>query len=150
MISMIEYFGTKVGHDDCTPIRRANAGTLLARVNALLADAFDEGAYKWELDPDTGTCVSGSRGGAGDGGFRLSTSTTGRPGSAHKEGEAVDVYDPENKLDDWLDSFDEDAEGRFNSMLEKHDLYREKGEATPGWAHLQIRAPGSGKRTYVP
>lgn len=140
MISVEEYFGPKGKHADCTQARRANAVALLSRVNALLARAYDEGAYAWETDPDTGTCISGSRGGSGDGGFRLSTATTGAPGSAHKEGQGVDIFDPEGFLDEWL----------TDDVLEKSGLYRESPDATPGWAHLQTRAPGSGRRTFHP
>jgi hypothetical protein len=148
MISSDEYFGAKINHRDATPDRQENAGLLLLRVNALLAEACDAGAYGWEQDPDTGTCISGTRGGAGDGGFRLSTSTTGRAGSPHKEGQGVDVYDDDDSLDAWLDQF-EDGKGG-NSMLEKHGLYREAAAYTRTWCHLQTRAVKSGKRTFIP
>lgn len=140
MIAVEEYFGAKARHPDATPIRKACAFTLLERVNALLEHAASEGAYDWPIDPDTGTNISGSKGGAGDGGFRLSTATTGRPGSSHKEGEGVDVFDPENTLDAWL----------TDEVLEQHGLHREHPDDTPGWCHLQTRAPGSGRRTFKP
>jgi hypothetical protein len=148
VISEAEYFGHKINHADCTPVRRANAGMLLHRVNTLLADAHDAGAYGWLTDPDTGTCLSGSRGGAGDGGFRLSTATTGRPGSSHKEGEGADVFDEGDSLDRWLDQFEGGNGG--NSKLEQHGLYREHPDDTPGWCHLQTRAVKSGRRTFKP
>jgi hypothetical protein len=140
MISVEEYFGGKGKHQDCTAQRRANAVQLLSRVNTLLARAFDEGAYEWEVDPDTGTNISGSRGGSGDGGFRLSTATTGRLGSSHKEGQGVDIYDPDDHLDEWI----------TDEILEQSGLYREHPDHTRGWVHLQTRAPGSGRRTFLP
>jgi hypothetical protein len=140
MISVEEYFGIKGKHPDCTQPRRTNAVQLLSRVNTLLMRAAEEGAYLWVEDPDTGSCISGSRGGSGDGGFRLSTATTGRPGSSHKEGQGVDVYDPDNDLDEWI----------TDEILEQSGLYREHPDHTPGWCHLQTRAPGSGRRTFLP
>jgi hypothetical protein len=139
MITLTQYFGHKADHPDATPERKANAEHLLEQVNALLDDARQRGIARHE-DPDTGTYISGSRGGAGDGGFRLQTSTTGSARSAHKEGLAVDVYDPDNALDDWI----------TNPILSAYALYREAAEATPGWCHLQTRPPRSGARTFNP
>jgi hypothetical protein len=140
VINKTDYFGHKITHPDATDERQANADALLQRVNDLLEHAAQEGAYDGQSDPDTGTQISGSRGGAGDGGFRLTTSATGAPGSAHKEGMGVDVYDPENRLDDWLS----------DDILALYDLYREHPSATPGWCHLQTRRPRSGRRTFHP
>jgi hypothetical protein len=142
MITVYQYFGQK----DHTQEHMDNATLLLSRVEALIVDACDDGAFVREIDADTGTCISGSKGGAGDGGFRLSNSTTGAPTSSHKEARAVDVYDPKNALDTWLDSF-EDGNGG-NLMLEQHKLYREASKHTPGWCHLTTRAPGSGRRSF--
>jgi hypothetical protein len=140
VISLEEYFGIKGKHPDCTQQRRANAVQLMSRVNTLLARAAEDGAYEWEVDPDTGTNISGTRGGAGDGGFRLSTSTTGAPGSAHKEAQAVDIYDPDGALDEWI----------TDEVLQQCGLYREHPAQTMGWCHLQTRAPKSGNRTFYP
>jgi len=101
-----------------------------------------------ETDPDTGCEISGTQGGDGDGGFRMKSSRTGAPGSSHREARAVDRFDPGDKIDTWLDQF-EDGKGG-NSMLEKHGLYREHPSKTPGWCHLTTRAPGSGHRTFYP
>lgn len=143
MISKHQYFGAKPR----TGEHEAAADDLLERVNALLAEA-ELGGVKLEIDPDTGSQISGSKGGAGDGGFRLPTSTTGSARSSHKEAKAVDVYDPAGKLDDWLDDF-EHGNGD-NTMLEEHGLYREAPSHTPGWCHLSTRRPGSGRRTFTP
>ena len=123
------------------------AVVLLTKVNNLLWEANAAGAWDGTEDPDTNCQISGSKGGDGDGGFRTPSSTTGAPHSAHRQAEAVDVYDPGNKLDEWLDSFGKIGS---NSKLEQYDLYREASEATPGWCHLSTRAPGSGNRTYIP
>jgi hypothetical protein len=146
VITLTQYFGKKFDHPDATAERKANASSLLLRVRDLLVDARAAGVPTYRIDPDTGTSISGAKGGDGDGGFRLQSSKTGAPNSTHKNGQAVDVYDPDNELDKWLDQFETGNGG--NSMLIKHGLYREHGDDTPGWAHLQNKPPASGKRTY--
>lgn len=123
------------------------ADDLLARVNDLLDEAERAGIQR-RICPNTGTEVSGSKGGSGDGGYRLPGATTGAALSSHKEGRAVDVYDPGGKLDDWLDGF-EHGNGD-NSKLEEYGLYREAPNATSGWCHLTTRPPKSGRRTFNP
>jgi len=98
------------------------------------------GVYTDKIDPDTGTRVSGSKNGNGDGGFRLSSSTTGAKNSKHKQAQAVDIYDPDDALDDWL----------TDERLQEFGLYREHPKYTPGWCHLQSVSPPSGNRTFKP
>jgi len=57
-----------------------------------------------------------------------------------KNGRGVDIYDPENALDNWL----------TDAILERHGLFRESPLHTPRWCHLTDRAPKSGKRTFLP
>jgi len=140
MITLDHYFASRKSHPEATPAMWAAADELLGRVNALLDRARRDSCYFDDVDPDTSSCVSGSRGGAGDGGFRLSDSATGHTNSAHKRARAVDVYDPDDFLDEWL----------TDEMLEEVCLYREAPEKTPGWTHLQDLAPASGKRTFWP
>ena len=144
MISPEQYFGSKTHSLE----HERDADDLLVRVNALCEEASSGGVFHWAIDPDTGTEISGSRGGAGDGGLRLPTATTGRQKSSHKEARAVDVYDPQNELNDWLSEFDNAWWG--NAKLEQHGLYREAPGATPTWVHLSTREPGSGRRTFNP
>jgi len=139
-ITVSQYFGAKIGHPDATQATVSNAIELLDRVNALLEHAAAGRAYQGCIDPDTGTQISGSPGGKGDGGFRLSTATTGASNSKHKRGQAVDVYDPLGDLDFWLN----------DAILVSFELYREAPEKTSGWCHLQSVPPGSGKRTFYP
>ena len=136
MILLEQYFG---GKPHSTEYAHA-AVKLLWHVDCLLIAARIAGFYRDEIDPDTGTCISGSKRGNGDGGFRLQTATTGRPLSKHKLAAAVDVFDPFNQLDGWL----------TDEILAKHGLYREHPDDTPGWCHLQTIPPGSGKRTFKP
>lgn len=154
MISLEEYFsggsrekfGQKLSHPDATPERQQRAVTLLDRVNRLLLWAVEGGIIQAnQHDEDTGCCISGTKNGAGDGGFRLQGSGTGSPRSKHKEGAAVDVYDPGDKLDNAL----------TDDILKEYGLFREHPSATPGWCHLQILPPGSwsadnDRRTFYP
>lgn len=146
MITLEHYFGAKILNAECTELMKAHATELLGRVNALLDEARDAGVYKDWIDVDTGTNISGTKGGSGDGGFRLSTSTTGAKGSQHRKARAVDVYDPINALDGWIG-----FEGWVDDIiLTRHGLYREAPTSTDGWIHLQSVAPGSWRRTFNP
>ena len=136
MITAEQYFGSKPHSDE----QLAVALNLLGRVNALIEEAVAGGEFSVAIDPDTGTQISGSKGGAGDGGFRLPGASTGAPNSSHKQAMAVDVYDPVGRLDNWI----------TDETLERHGLYREAPAHTFGWCHLSTRCPNSGRRTFTP
>ena len=144
MITTQQYFG----HKPYTVEQEANATDLLERRNALREDYYRTTGRAPDIDPDTGTEISGSKGGSGDGGFRLKTATTGRTLSSHKEGKGVDDSDQDNAFDKWLDQFETGDGG--NTKLEEYDFYREAPNSTPTWCHLTTRAPGSGRRTFNP
>lgn len=147
MITKEQYFGDKLssaelveaGIDVPQLLARAEE-VLLPKVNAILERACTEGVYENNIDTDTGTQISGTHGGAGDGGFRLPSSTTGVLSSKHRLALAVDVFDPHGELDKWL----------TDEILTEFGLYREHPESTPGWCHLQCVQPGSGHRTFQP
>lgn len=139
MISVEDLFGSRINHPEATEEKKAAAHELLLKVNDLLAWARF-GGFLGPIDHDTGTQVSGAKNGSGDGGFRLSGSSTGRPASKHKLARAVDVYDPGDVLDHLLT--DED--------LERFGLWREAPSSTPTWVHLQDLPPASGRRTFKP
>lgn len=137
MITIEQYFGKWADHPDATPERKASAVALLETVNALFdAAADDPDGPELRINPKTDTQVSGTQ----YGGFRPKNCPEGSAHSSHKEGRGVDVYDPSNQLDDWLD----------DAKLERFGLYREHPSKTPHWCHLTDRAPGSGKRTFMP
>lgn len=140
MITLDQYFSRHLTDGLMTPDMRRNASVLLAAVNALLHEAAVQGAYDFPVNPFTGTNISGSKGGSGDGGFRAADSTTGAAKSQHKQANAVDVYDPVQKLDNWLK----------DATLTLFGLYREHPSATPTWCHLQRIGPPSGRRTFYP
>lgn len=132
MITTEQYFATKPH----TEAHTAAATDLLNRVNAMCGYLN----YEPLMCPNTGTQVSGSKNGQGDGGFRLLTATTGTPHSSHKEARGVDVYDPDGALDAMI----------TDEILERYGLFREAPETTPTWVHLTTRAPASGHRTFEP
>lgn len=63
--------------------------------------------------------------------------------SSHLVGMAVDVYDPDLHLTDWLKN---DRVGL--TMLQTYDLYCEDGNAN--WVHFSTRPPKSRKRWFLP
>ena len=136
MITLQEYFSDKPHPNEYN----LNALTLLYRVNNLIAAYTTDTGKLPEINPITGSQVSGSKG--GDGGFRLPTSTTGSSKSAHKQGMAIDLVDHDQHLDKWLDAKPD--------ALIKYDLYREEPASTVNWCHLSTRKPLSGKRTFKP
>lgn len=135
MITLEELFGPWFQHPDATLERRGNADRLLKKVNRLLESAELFGIIP-PVNQKTGSQISGDT----LGGFRPQDAAQGSPGSSHKQGRGVDIYDPQNVLDDWLD----------DEILEEHGLYREHADSTPRWCHLTDRAPASGKRTFNP
>lgn len=143
-ITLKQYFGAKPR----TQEHENAAQDLLTRVNSLVREAESANAFQFTIDPDTESCISGARNGAGDGGFRTAYSSTGSKRSAHREAMAVDVYDPANALDDWLGVYDNSLGG--NTKLEEYGLYREHPDFTVGWCHLTTRPPGSKRRTFNP
>ena len=136
MITLQDYFSDKPHPTEYN----LNALTLLYRVNNLIAAYTTDTGKLPQINPITGSQVSGSKG--GDGGFRLPTSTTGSSKSAHKQGMAIDLVDHDQHLDKWLDAKPD--------ALIKYDLYREASASTPNWCHLSTRKPLSGKRTFAP
>ncbi len=62
--------------------------------------------------------------------------------SKHCAGLAADIYDPENKVKDFI-------LGR-TWILEKIGLWCEDFGHTPNWVHVQIIPPMSGKRFFIP
>lgn len=63
--------------------------------------------------------------------------------SAHLTGEAVDIYDPDLHLTDWLKN---DRIG--STMLQTYDLFCEEGNKN--WVHFSTRAPHSNRRWFLP
>jgi hypothetical protein len=137
MITLQEYFGTFWNHPDATQERKANAERLLACVERLEAMALADGV-EFPDNPVTGNGISG----ATYGGFRPQSCTQGAPNSSHKQGLAVDRYDPSNAIDDWCAANLAD--------LETCGIYIEAPKSTPRWSHWTVRPPASGHRIFLP
>ena len=67
--------------------------------------------------------------------------------SKHIICQAVDIADDDGRLKEFV--FKTEEEGGY-PVLEQHNLWAEYGSATPTWLHIQIVAPGSGKRVFFP
>jgi len=130
-----DYFAGYADSDEISQLHRSHAAGMLVMVNKLLGYAVTKGV-RLQVNPVTRTQVSGEK----DGGWRPQACPIGAPLSAHKQGMAVDVYDPDGALDDFL----------TDEILRDFGLYREHPASTRGWCHLTTRAPGSGKRTFYP
>lgn len=141
MITVDDYFmGRREKYSlALTPTIERNAHRLVNIVNALLAIAMAAGVHV-PLHPVTGTPVSG--------GWRPpvinAAAPNAAPNSRHMTGEAVDLYDPDGDLDEWLMT---DA---GQSALARVGLWMEHPSATKGWSHLQSLPPRSGRRTFYP
>lgn len=144
MITPAQYFKAKPH----TPEHEAAAIDLLDRRNRLRAEWSKSTGQEAPRCPNTGTEVSGSKGGQGDGGFRLESATTGKVLSSHKQAKGVDDFDPKGDFDNWLDRFEQP--GGKNTKLEEYGLYREDPRYTEGWTHLTTRPPPTGHRTFIP
>lgn len=137
-ITIGQYFGEKPH----TEQQASNAEALLESVNQCCDYAAHDKAYFYYIDPDTGTQISGAKGGSGDGGFRAPSSATGAKGSSHKDANGVDVYDPKRVFAAWC--------VMNKQALAALGLYMEDPRWTPGWVHLQRVPPRSGHHIYIP
>ena len=142
MITLADYFmGRRETHPtSMSPGIEREAGRTVEIVNKLLDQAAIYGVDMSRRSPQTGTLVaSGWRPPA------LNAATpNAAPNSKHMTGQALDVYDPEGHLDDWLMT----EEGQ--AALMELGLWIEHPSATRGWSHLQIVPPRSGRRVFYP
>lgn len=79
-------------------------------------------------------------------GFRPSDVNNNTPGAAKKSNHtkclAVDIADANGSIDKiMMDNLE---------LLKKHGLYLEDPQFTKNWSHVQITAPKSGKRVFIP
>lgn len=120
-----------------TDLRR-NAARTVDAANAMLVLAKAAGV-SLEASPRTGTIVSS--------GWRPAAVNAATPGAAvrslHMSCEAIDLYDPDGDLDEWLLA-------SADTVLRDVGLWLEHPAATKGWAHVQIRPPRSGRRVFYP
>jgi hypothetical protein len=138
VITVDDYFmGRRDTHSlAMSPSIERNATRTVNTVNALLALS----GLHVPLHPTTRTPVSS--------GWRPPTVNASTPNAAtnskHMTGEAVDLYDPDGDLDEWLLTDDGQA------ALKRVGLWMEHPASTRGWSHLQIVPPRSGRRVFYP
>lgn len=142
MISKAQYIGVHVNSSDLTPARLANIDKLLRAVNRLMMEGVKCGVI-FPTNKATKSQVSGET----FGGFRPQSCKIGAPHSAHKDGLAVDIYDPLGAIDTWVMQSKE-AKAIFENPLV--DMYFEHPSATVGWSHWSIKRPPSGNRFFYP
>lgn len=120
-----------------TDLRR-NAARTVDAANAMLVLAKAAGVTL-EQSPRTGTIVTS--------GWRPADINAATPGAAmrslHMTCEAIDLYDPDGDLDEWLLA-------SADTVLRDLALWLEHPAATKGWAHVQTRPPRSGRRVFYP
>lgn len=125
--------------EDCTMEVKANAEKTVKLVNSLLAVMEAEG-MKLEAHPVSQSLVSS--------GWRppmINRQVKGAaPKSKHMTGEAVDLYDPEGDIDNFLIS------GQGQRVLASLGLYIENPACTKSWSHVQTVPPRSGMRVFFP
>ena len=137
MITLDQYVGTWSGSDDWTTERQTNAIFLLSKCGDLETEMIADGVV-FPVNPKTGSQVSGEV----YGGFRPQSCPIGAAHSNHKEGRAVDRYDPDGRIDMWCMA--------NQPRLREHGIFIEHPDSTPGWSHWQSVPPGSGNTVFRP
>ena len=140
MITLSQYLGKFDNSPDLTDEYKLNALNLLRAVEKLQNLAEASGT-EFKVNPVTNSQVSGSQ----YGGFRPKDCPEGAMHSSHKEGLAVDIYDPQNRIDAWCM-----MHSGKGGLLEQCGIYIEHPDATNHWSHWTIKAPGSGNRVFRP
>ena len=140
MFTLRQYVGRHVGSPDWNEERKANAKRLV-KACAELMEIAEEAGVEFKINPATESLISGTL----FGGFRPQSCPIGAPTSAHKEGLAVDLYDPNGKIDAWCV-----ANSAVGDALETCGIYLEHPSHTIGWSHWSIRAPRSKNRIFIP
>lgn len=141
MISLDDYFmGRRKQYPmSVTPELVANATRMVDLANKLLARALTYGVHV-PTNPNTGSQVSS--------GWRPqavnSATLNAAPNSKHMTGQAIDLYDPDGDLDEWL------MTGEGQAALTAIGLWMEHPSSTKTWSHVQTIPPRSGRRVFYP
>lgn len=141
MITITDYFmGRRELYPmSVTPDLEREAIRTVELANKLIVQAESYGV-KFHTNPTTGSYVSS--------GWRPATVNASTPNAApnskHMTGQAVDIYDPDGDLDDWLMS------GIGQATLNALGLWMEHPSATKTWSHIQTIPPRSGNRVFYP
>ena len=111
---------------ELTPHLRENAALTVERANALLARAALPGVVNsgWRPQAINAAVPNAS------------------PRSKHVSCQAIDLDDASGALDAWC--------MRNLAALAAIGLWLEHPDATPGWCHVQVVPPRSGRRVFMP
>lgn len=140
-VSVVDYL---MGRDAIYPSEitdeiKKNVEETVSKANSLLA-ALEAQGVSLEEHPRTKSIVSsGWRPPQINGQIK-----TAAPKSKHMTGQAIDLYDPEGEIDEYLMS----EPGQ--RMLLAVGLWMEHPSATKGWTHWQTLPPRSGRRIFYP
>lgn len=140
MITEAQYMGEWRFKPESTALVLRNVQNLLACVNGLMASAKSQGIV-FKNNPATFSQISGDQ----FGGFRPIGCPIGATNSAHKTGQAVDLFDPMGEIDAWCLKNAEEG-----GLLQLHCIYIESPDFTPHWSHWSTRKPPSGNRVFRP
>lgn len=141
IITLADYFmGRRELHPlECSPGIEREAIRTVDLVGKLLVQAQTYGVTL-ERNPRTGTLVAS--------GWRPPAVNCATPGAApnskHMTGQALDIYDADGDLDEWL------MTGEGQAALKALGLWMEHPAATKSWCHLQTIPPRSGNRVFYP
>jgi hypothetical protein len=138
MITIEEYVGPWHASSALTEARLANARLRLLPAVCDLEKIMRLDQVNFQINPVTLCGVSGET----FGGFRPQSCKIGAPHSNHKEGLAVDRYDPDGAIDAWC--------LRNLHQLKTCGIWLEDPGATIGWSHWQCVPPRSGNRVFLP
>jgi hypothetical protein len=138
MLTYEDIAGPWENHADLTDERAGNIIQLLIPACSMLEERMRVDGVVFPVNPKTGTGVSGET----FGGFRPQSCQTGAPKSNHKQGLAVDRYDPANEIDTWCMA--------HLDILEECGIWIEHPSKTPTWSHWQCVPPKSGRRVFLP
>lgn len=139
MITLADYW---MGRDRSHALQlgtdiRANARRTIELSNMLLVLAKGAGV-RIEESPRTKTIVTS--------GWRPVDVNATTPGAAPKShhiwAKAIDLYDPDGEIDNWIYAND--------SVLSDLGLWSEHPASTKGWCHIQTVPPRSGRRIFYP
>lgn len=141
MITIADYF---MGRREQYPLALSpeierNASITVELANRLLAQAATYGVTLDRHPVNKSLVSSGWRPPA----VNASTANAA-PNSKHMTGQALDIYDPDGDLDEWL------MTGEGQAALIAIGLWHEHPSATKSWTHIQSVPPRSGRRTFFP
>lgn len=136
-LTLTDYLNKRDSKYDLATDVRKNAEDTVEKANKLL-EYLEKNGISLEVNPSTGTYIS-----SGWRPAQINAVVKGAaPKSKHISGQAIDIYDPDGDIDDFLMTHLE--------VLELFGFWLEHPSATKGWSHWQTIPPNSKKRIFYP